>query len=111
MKCPECELEGKRSTVTPEYQRTTLLGSSPGYFDEDGKWMNNPDPNWKTTGYRCSNDHVFDVVRKHGEADRVRLADFGAGAGPCYFPAQPTSAAELHRLREKSGPSSGAFTP
>ncbi len=57
MKCPECVKQGLTSRVYIESGTTTCLGWSP-YYDENGRYHSH-DPNMTTTGYRCSNGHVF----------------------------------------------------
>ena len=58
--CKECEKEGKKySVVQPLYGTTTLMGSSPGYWDEDGKYHESINPNYTTYTYTCSNGHTF----------------------------------------------------
>ena len=59
MKCKECESEGKRSTVHPGMQYSTLMGTPAGHFDEDGVWQQPPDPNFTITHYTCSNGHKW----------------------------------------------------
>ncbi len=59
--CPTCRADGTPCTIEVRARRRTLMG-----------WSGGPDPNWHTTDYICSNGHVFDVVRKHGESDRLR---------------------------------------
>lgn len=103
MRCPICTKDGTLSTVCPLGSMSTLMGFSPGHYDEDGKWVAHPDPNYHTTDYVCSNDHRFDVVRREGHPDRVRVK--GAGAGPCYD--APEDAA-LNVRAPKSGDTEGA---
>jgi hypothetical protein len=71
--CPVCKPDGEASTVSLVGESTTLMGFSPGQ----------PDPNWKTFEYCCSRGHRFDVVKKHGQPDRVRVR--GCGHGPCFI--------------------------
>ena len=59
LKCPECVELGKRSTVHPGASTTTLMNYTPGYYDEDGEWVEMPDPNRVTTEYSCSNGHKW----------------------------------------------------
>lgn len=62
---------------------STCMGWTAGYYDEAGEWVFNRDPNWHTTSYRCSRGHSFDIVRRDGDADVVRVgAD--VGKGPCW---------------------------
>ena len=82
MICPVCKQEGKESRVTPGGARRTLMGWSPGYYDERGNWVPQRDPNWTTTDYSCSNGHRFDVVTREGDPPRYRVA--GAGTGCTY---------------------------
>lgn len=85
MICPTCKEFGEKSTVTDGGTFTTCMGFSPGYFDETGQWVKNRDPNWRTTQYHCSRGHSFQVVRKEGEADRVR-PNFSRHVGPTFSP-------------------------
>ncbi len=85
MICPTCKEEGEVSTVTPGMTMVTLMGYSPGHYDEAGEWVRHPDPNWRTTPYHCSRGHGFQVVSKEGESDRVR-PDFTRIVGPCFSP-------------------------
>jgi hypothetical protein len=90
MKCPRCEKDGTRSTVATGATMSTCMGWSHGHYDEDGEWVAHPNPNWHTTAYTCSNGHYFDVVRREGKPDVVRMKGAGAGAGPCYRPPSPS---------------------
>lgn len=38
---------------------TTLLAYNPGYWDEDGKYVANKNPNATTYTYTCSNGHTW----------------------------------------------------
>ena len=58
MKCPECIKEGKTSCVYPGVSMSTLV-YSPSYYDEQGNYVQTPDPNTHTTEYTCSNGHKF----------------------------------------------------
>ena len=63
MKCPECVKEGKKSRVMPGISTRTCMYAPPGYYNEDGEWVNIPDPNKTTTQYRCSEGHDFQETR------------------------------------------------
>jgi hypothetical protein len=56
-KCATCNQLGLRSRVTPGGSTSTCAYYSPGWYDEDGKWVNNPCHNAVTTSYSCSNGH------------------------------------------------------
>ena len=61
--CKECEGEGKSYSVTePQYGTTTLMGITPGYWDEAGEYHEPHNPNRTTTTYQCSNGHSWNVV-------------------------------------------------
>lgn len=77
MRCPVCVAQSERSTVRHDgYARRTLMGYSPGYYDEDGAWVKNRDPNTTTQGYRCSSGHYFEIKSLEGEPDRVYVPQF-----------------------------------
>lgn len=58
--CEKCKNEGLKSTIqAPMYGTTTLLAYSPGYYDEDGIYHPNKNPNRTTYTYTCSNGHTF----------------------------------------------------
>lgn len=57
MKCQECEAENKKSSVYPGMSMSTSMGYHQ-YYDEDGRYHDH-DPNFTTTGYRCSNGHEW----------------------------------------------------
>lgn len=58
--CKECKKEGKEYRVNePLYGTTTLMGISPGYWDEDGKYHEPYNPNITTYTYNCSNGHEW----------------------------------------------------
>lgn len=74
MVCPYCKDEGKKSTVTPYgNQVSTLLGYSPGHYDETGEWVRHPDPNYHRRSYECSNGHRYTVTSKEGKPDSTYL--------------------------------------
>lgn len=59
-KCEQCEKEGRKYTVPmPMYGTTTLLAYEPGYWDEEGNYHSNKDPNITTYNYTCSNGHSW----------------------------------------------------
>jgi hypothetical protein len=58
MKCPKCQEEGKRSTVTQGVSQTTLM-HIPIQYDEDGNRMQSIVNNTTTTNYSCSNGHYW----------------------------------------------------
>lgn len=79
MKCPVCVERGEKSTVTPRGSRRTLMGFTPGHYDEEGKWVKHRDPNITTDGYTCSNNHFFEYERREGESPLlVASGDIGA---------------------------------
>lgn len=58
--CEQCEKEGKKYTVQqPMYGMTTLLAYTPGYWDEEGNYIQNNNPNTTTYNYECSNGHSW----------------------------------------------------
>ena len=58
--CPHCKAAGLKSCVYPGVSVSTLMYVSPGYYDEDGKWVaNNDNPNYTETSYTCSRGHSF----------------------------------------------------
>ena len=59
MKCPECQKENKKSTVRLGMCTTTLMYADPGYYDEDGNWVDIPNPNTTFQEYTCSNGHTW----------------------------------------------------
>lgn len=63
MICPTCKEKDMRSRVYSQGTSSTLLGWSPGYYDEDGNYVENPDPNRHTTTYLCSNGHQWTVIK------------------------------------------------
>jgi hypothetical protein len=83
--CPTCSEAGEKSTVRDYGTTQTLMGYSQGYYDEGGNYVRHKDPNWRTTQYECSAGHWFQIVRKEGEADRVR-PNFSRSCGPCFSP-------------------------
>lgn len=59
-RCEKCEGEGKKYSVSdPQLGVTTLMGISPGYWDEDGKYHEPYNPNTTTYTYTCSNGHTW----------------------------------------------------
>lgn len=60
MKCPTCEAESQRSTVTKIGGASTLLHAPQLFFDEDGK-QHHHDRNVTTAEYRCSRGHRFTI--------------------------------------------------
>jgi hypothetical protein len=74
MKCPVCIETGERSTVhTNGYGLRTLMGFSPGYYDEDGQWVRNRDPNTTTQDYACSRGHTFSIAMREDEEDVITV--------------------------------------
>jgi hypothetical protein len=73
MICPYCKAENAASCVTTGGMSSTCIAGSPGYFDERGKWVRARDPNWHTTEYFCTRGHRYEVKRREGDADVVRL--------------------------------------
>ena len=57
MRCPECVKLEQKSIVYPGLTVVTAMGWTP-YYDEDGQYHNH-DPNWRTTGFRCSEGHTW----------------------------------------------------
>ena len=72
MKCPVCEREGLKSTISGgDYCTTTSMGWR-SYWDEDGKYHNH-DPNWRSQVLHCSNGHSLFRRWK----DRCLNCDYG----------------------------------
>lgn len=70
--CPFCKEAGQKSQLHPSSaSMTTLMASSPGYYDEDGKYVQVSDPNWTTRYYSCSNGHRFWAESRDGSATKV----------------------------------------
>jgi hypothetical protein len=59
LKCPVCEYYEETSTVHGGLTTTTQVYAESYYWDEDGNLVVNPDPNIRTTEYRCSRGHEF----------------------------------------------------
>lgn len=58
--CKQCEAEGlKYSVQQPMYGTTTLLAYNPGYWNEEGEYVANKNPNTTTYTYNCSNGHSW----------------------------------------------------
>lgn len=57
MKCPMCEEEEQRSTVTIGAVFSTCMYNAP-FYDEDGRYHNH-DPNSSTQHFSCSRGHDF----------------------------------------------------
>jgi hypothetical protein len=64
MRCPVCEPEKVKHTVQQGFSRSTLLGGSAPYYDEDDK-VHNHDPNTSSVTYECSNGHKWTVKAGH----------------------------------------------
>lgn len=60
MKCPECQKEGKKSTVCVRFGETTLMYCSP-FYDEEGNYHYH-DINDTTTFYECSRKHAWSEI-------------------------------------------------
>jgi hypothetical protein len=73
MICPFCEGESAKSTVTPGATTSTCMAGTPGHYDTAGAWVRGYDPNWHTTGYRCSRGHQFTTTYREGAAPMVTL--------------------------------------
>jgi hypothetical protein len=74
MKCPFCEKEGATSTLRPDsFSTSTCMASSPGLYDETGKWVPGWDPNWSSQGYTCSRGHRYMVRSRQGSPDEITL--------------------------------------
>lgn len=58
--CKECQSQGLKYRVNePMYSVTTCMSYNTGYWDEDGNYVQNKDPNTKTYTYECSNGHYW----------------------------------------------------
>lgn len=73
MICPYCKAENQKSCITPGPTSSTLMATTPGHYDEDGKWVRAKDPNWHTTEYYCSRGHRFTEMRREGDEPVMRL--------------------------------------
>lgn len=63
LKCPYCIKENRKSNLySSPGGMSTCLGWSPGYYSEDGTWVQNEDPNYHVTKYTCSNGHHIEVT-------------------------------------------------
>lgn len=71
MKCPKCVQENETSKVYVGACVATSLVYSPGYYDEEGNFQRNNDPNSYGTDYRCSLGHKFHISRKEGQEDKI----------------------------------------
>lgn len=58
MKCPECVEAGQTSKVFSRGSTRTLLGGGGPFWDEDGT-RHEHDPNIVTSGFECSNGHMW----------------------------------------------------
>lgn len=63
MKCPECVESGETSKVYDRGQTRTLMGGGGRFWDEDGE-LHSHDPNIVTSGFQCSNGHMWATKRK-----------------------------------------------
>lgn len=63
MKCTECVQSGQRSKVFDRGGTRTLMGGRGTFFGEDGE-RHHHDPNITTSGYECSNGHMWAVKSK-----------------------------------------------
>ncbi len=62
--CKICESGNKKySVVEPTFGTTTLMGISPAYWDEDGKYHEQLNPNHTTFEFICSNGHKWTEVK------------------------------------------------
>lgn len=73
MICPECKKENVKSKVYSGGGSSTLLGWET-YYDEDG-YFHIHDPNWKTTGYTCSNGHRW-AMRSKKECPNSKICGY-----------------------------------
>lgn len=62
MKCPECVVTGRMSTLRDEHGGYTTLLNYDMFYGEDGRFHIH-DPNSFRGSMRCSNGHVLRVVR------------------------------------------------
>lgn len=64
--CEKCVQKGKKYSVTePLGGFTTLMGISPGYWNEEGEYIPPYNPNYTTYTYNCSNGHSWNKVEKY----------------------------------------------
>ena len=78
MICPKCKNLGLKSKVYLNYSSSTLLGSSAGYWDEDGNWVDPIDSNTYETYYSCSSGHRFKTETHFGETETIIIGDNAA---------------------------------
>ena len=71
MKCPFCERNGEASKLRALGGSRTLLSTQP-YYDEEGKYHAG-DSNTYRFGFSCSKGHTFELIRKEGVPDEVKL--------------------------------------
>lgn len=63
--CPVCQENGEKSTIQSLGSSSTLMGYV-GRYDEEGNFHRH-DRNRITSGYKCSNGHIFEII-KNGSA-------------------------------------------
>ena len=59
MRCSECEIKGDRHRVREGGMTRTLMGITPGYYDENDNYVPPNDPNKTTIECECSNGHKW----------------------------------------------------
>lgn len=64
--CPFCKRAGLTSVVMPGYSTSTAIGWQMGYYDEEGNYIENTDPNITTSHFSCSNGHFFGLSYQDG---------------------------------------------
>lgn len=64
MKCKKCQKKGLKSTIELGLLTSTLMGWSTGYYNDDGNWVDNEDPNIYFQEYKCSNGHIWEEKLK-----------------------------------------------
>lgn len=92
MFCPVCQEAGLKSTVHWRTGHVTQVWAEPFYWNEDGEFIRNPDPNATTSEYYCSEGHKWEVIsgekrnEETGEIEaweRVKIKeDWPARRGP-----------------------------
>jgi hypothetical protein len=63
MNCHECKKENLKSNIKLGVSRATLLSWTPGFYNEEGLFIKNKNPNVYYQEYICSHGHVFEEGR------------------------------------------------
>jgi len=69
IKCPKCGSQAR----TEQYRSVTAILSEPGYYDENGKYHKEPDPNTTSILWRCREcGHDYMSYIQEGKSYQVR---------------------------------------